>query len=83
MRTLPQETLLNLGAIMATAQIAEMMDGDIQARGVQAGVVAAMLAILTPEQFRALMIGWEIDDIRIGDLFEIAGISGNTTIIEA
>ena len=79
---LSNETWRNLAAIMAKAEVDDMFGDNPQARGVQAGVVAALLAILPPDEFREVMAGWEIGQIRLAELLEIAGVTDKTTTIE-
>jgi hypothetical protein len=71
---LPSETLLALGAIFAEQQVAGML-GDLdeanKAFGVQAGIVATLHKILPPEQFRAVMIQWEVDAIKLTEFFAL------------
>ena len=85
MTTLTKETMRQIAAVMSKAEFnAAFCEGreQEQARSVQAGVVAALLAILPPAEFRGLMADWEIDQIRLAEFLAIAGIKDNTTTIE-
>jgi hypothetical protein len=73
---LPSETLLQLGALYAGADVAAMLGEEseaVTARGVQAGLVATLHAVLPPAQFRSVMIQWEVDAIKLSELLDIAG----------
>jgi hypothetical protein len=71
---LPSETLLALGAIFAEQSVAGML-GDLdeanKAFGVQAGIVVTLHKLIPPEQFRAVMIQWEVDAIKLTDFFAL------------
>jgi hypothetical protein len=73
---LPAETLLQLGALYAGADVAAMLgeeSEDVTARGVQAGIVATLHQILPPNQFRSVMVQWEVDAIKLSELLHVAG----------
>lgn len=77
-QAVPSDILLNLGTLYATTEINAMLGESsetVTARGVQAGLVVALHAILPPAQFRAVMIQWEVDAIRLSELLHLAGAS--------
>jgi|GEM_PF-3820961 len=71
------EILLSLGALYATSEMKGLLgelDEIREARGIQAGLVAALHAILPPAQFRAVMIQWEVDAIKLSEFLHLAGV---------
>lgn len=80
---LSSETLLLLGSLHAAKDVDAMLAADessaASARGVQAGLVAALHAILPADQFRAVMIQWEVDAIKLSELLHIAGANNTET----
>ena len=81
---LPSEILLNLGAIYATNEMKGLLgelDEIREARGIQAGLVTTLHAILPPAQFRAVMIQWEVDAIKLSEFLHIAGVNQTTEAI--
>ena len=75
---LPSEILLQLGAIYADREVAAMLGNarvNLQSRGVQAGLVVALHAILPPAQFRAVIIQWEVDAIKLSEFLHLAGVN--------
>ena len=81
---LPSEILLNLGALYATSEMKGLLgelDEIREARGIQAGLVAALHAILPPAQFRAVMIQWEVDAIKLSEFLHLAGANETTEAI--
>jgi late competence protein required for DNA uptake (superfamily II DNA/RNA helicase) len=86
--SLSHEQLLQLGTIYAGLEMDRLFNQGGVAVAVQAGIVATLHAILTPKQFRDVMIQWEVDAIKLSELLHLAGASatpGNneTQIIEA
>jgi len=77
---LPSATLLRLGTIVAGNQVAAGFGGEDEARAanaVIAGIVIALNEIVPEKQFRQIMVQWEIDRIRLGQIFETAGLDTN------
>lgn len=73
---LPSDVLLRLGTLICEQQVGGLMGTEQEAhtaRGVQAGIVATLHAVLPAEQFRQVMIQWDIDAIRLSELLHIAG----------
>jgi hypothetical protein len=80
---LPSEILLNLGTIYATSEMKGLLGGPDEireARGIQAGIVAALREILPPAQFRDVMIQWEVDAIKLSELLDLATTNEAQTI---
>ena len=73
---LPSEILLNLGALYAAKQMDHLLGEPSEAGvafGVMAGIVTALHAILPPAQFRAVLIQWEVDPIKLSEFLHLAG----------
>jgi hypothetical protein len=81
--TLTTEQLLRLGTMFANHQIAGLMGSADEAqtgRGVIAGIVATLHEVLPPARFHSVMIQWEIDDIKLSELLELAKAQPETSI---
>ncbi len=73
---LPSEILLKVGTLYATSGVTIALGTareNMQAHGVQAGIVATLHAILAPAQFRDVMIQWDVDAIKLSELLHLAG----------
>ncbi len=78
---LDQTTLLALGTLYVEREMDRMLGEPDEARiaqGVQAGIITTLHALLAPAQFRAVLIQWEVDAIRLTELLHIAGSSATT-----
>ena len=72
-QAVPSEILLNLGVLYAGKQLDDALGLDAEARGIQAGIVTTLHAILPPAQFRAVMIQWEVDAIKLSEFLALSG----------
>lgn len=73
----PVEVLDHLWTLYSETHMAGVFGGlneAYSAQGVQAGIVATLLAVLPEEQFREVMIRWEVDAIRLTQLLHVAGV---------
>ena len=80
---LSSEILLNIGAMFTANQVAMMLgesEEAIRARGVMAGIVATLKEILPPDQFKSVLIQWEVDAIALTELLEIANAELGETL---
>lgn len=74
---LSPETLLHLWTLYAETHMAGGFGGlsDAHAaQGVRAGIVATLLAVLPEEQFREVIIRWDVDAITLTQLLHVAGV---------
>ena len=74
---LPSEILLKLGAIVASLQIAAAFGDQAEHQNspaVIAGIVVALSEIIPPRQFRQVMVQWEMDEIKLAEIFSMAGL---------
>lgn len=73
---LASEILLELGGIYARQEVAVMLGDMDEARcglGIQTGLVMALKHILPPDQFRQVMVQWEVDAIKLSEYLALAG----------
>ena len=73
---LPEGILNELWTLDAETHMAGVFGGLHEAhsaQGVQAGIVVTLLAVLPAEQFREVMIQWDVDAIRLTQLLHVAG----------
>ena len=86
MKTVPQtccapldnNQLLRLGTIIARHQVPALFGDQAEietSRAIIAGVVVTLHEILPPDQFRQVMVQWEIDAIKLSQLLDLAGAS--------
>lgn len=78
---LSTEQLLALGTIHAGLSMNRLLGTDWEqhaATNVIAGLVTTLHTILPPEQFRAVMVQWEVDAIQLSEYLHLAGSSATT-----
>ncbi|HEV2691419.1 MAG TPA: hypothetical protein VG347_00835 [Verrucomicrobiae bacterium] len=86
---LTPDQLQRLGEIYLGLQMAGTFGGmeQTEATAVMAGIVATLHTILSPEQFRGVMILWEVDAIKLSEYLHLAQINeaktGGKDFIEA